>query len=124
MATNQEKVSKIPTDEATDQTGFREVDMCTAPAGSKNSLGAESVRDGRPATDDSVVEAMDDRKVRVFRPLARGKSSPHSEGMDSFNDCATSSMEVFWLSPVMSASSARGRPAWAASCRSISARPR
>jgi hypothetical protein len=31
-----------------------------APAGSPNSLGAESVRDGRPATDDSVVEAMDE----------------------------------------------------------------
>jgi hypothetical protein len=32
----------------------------TAPAGSENSLGAESVRDGRPATDDSVVEAIDE----------------------------------------------------------------
>ena len=32
----------------------------TAPAGSKNSLGAESVRDGRPDTDDSVVEAIDE----------------------------------------------------------------
>lgn len=32
----------------------------TAPAGSEHSLGAESVRDGRPATDDSVVEAMDE----------------------------------------------------------------
>jgi hypothetical protein len=32
----------------------------TAPAGSENSLGAESVRDGRPATDDSTVEAIDE----------------------------------------------------------------
>ena len=32
----------------------------TAPAGSKNSLGAQSVRDGRPATDDSTVEAIDE----------------------------------------------------------------
>lgn len=32
----------------------------TAPAGSENSLGAESVRDGRPNTDDSVVEAIDE----------------------------------------------------------------
>ena len=32
----------------------------TAPAGSKNSLGAESIRDGRPATDDSVEEAIDE----------------------------------------------------------------
>jgi hypothetical protein len=31
-----------------------------APAGSEHSLGAQSVRDGRPATDDSVVEAMDE----------------------------------------------------------------
>ena len=32
----------------------------TAPAGSKNSLGEESVRDGRPTTDDSTVEAIDE----------------------------------------------------------------
>jgi hypothetical protein len=32
----------------------------TAPAGSKNSLGAESVRDGRPSTGDDVVEAIDE----------------------------------------------------------------
>ncbi len=31
-----------------------------APAGSENSLGAESVRDGRPGTDDSTVEAIDE----------------------------------------------------------------
>jgi hypothetical protein len=37
-----------------------------APAGSKNSLGAESVRDGRPSTDDGVVEAMDEEST----PLA------------------------------------------------------
>ena len=32
----------------------------TAPAGAENSLGAESVRDGRPATRDEVVEAIDE----------------------------------------------------------------
>ncbi len=32
----------------------------TAPAGSENSLGAESVRDGRPSTSDDVVEAIDE----------------------------------------------------------------
>ena len=32
----------------------------TAPAGSKNSLGEESIRDGRPATGDDVVEAIDE----------------------------------------------------------------
>jgi hypothetical protein len=31
-----------------------------APAGSENSLGAQSIRDGRPSTDDSVVEAIDE----------------------------------------------------------------
>jgi hypothetical protein len=31
-----------------------------ATAGSESSLGAESVRDTRPSTDDSVVEAMDE----------------------------------------------------------------
>lgn len=32
----------------------------TAPAGTKNSLGAKSDCNGRPTTDDSVVEAMDE----------------------------------------------------------------
>jgi hypothetical protein len=36
-----------------------------APAGSEDSLGAESVRDGRPATDDSVVEAMDEESPNL-----------------------------------------------------------
>lgn len=31
-----------------------------APAGTPSSLGAESIRDGRPDTDDSVEEAMDE----------------------------------------------------------------
>ena len=40
----------------------------TAPAGSENSLGAESVRDGRPATDDDVVEAMDEEGPGISPP--------------------------------------------------------
>jgi|HubBroStandDraft_6_1064221.scaffolds.fasta_scaffold626246_2 hypothetical protein len=40
-----------------------------APAGSENSLGAESVRDGRPATDDSTVEAMDEESPDVTGTL-------------------------------------------------------
>jgi hypothetical protein len=36
-----------------------------APAGSKKSLGAESVRDGRPSTDDGVVEAMDEESPDI-----------------------------------------------------------
>jgi hypothetical protein len=39
-----------------------------APAGSENSLGAQSIRDGRPSTDDTVVEAIDE--------LDPGESSP------------------------------------------------
>jgi hypothetical protein len=31
-----------------------------APAGTENSLGAESVRDGRPSTKDNVIEAIDE----------------------------------------------------------------
>lgn len=31
-----------------------------APAGTENSLGAESVRDGRPTTNNDVVEAKDE----------------------------------------------------------------
>ena len=41
-----------------------------APAGSKNSLGAESVRDGRPATDDSTVEAIDEEGPNFTPPSA------------------------------------------------------
>jgi hypothetical protein len=37
-----------------------------APAGSEDSLGAESVRDGRPSTDDSVVEAMDEESPSLI----------------------------------------------------------
>ena len=61
MAANQKKASKIQVDDATEQTGPRDVKIDrTAPAGSEHSLGAQSVRDGRPVTDDSVVEAMDE----------------------------------------------------------------
>ena len=61
MAQTQEKT---PTNSAKDETATtpsnsHKIDR-TAPAGSENSLGAESVRDGRPATDDSVVEAKDE----------------------------------------------------------------
>jgi hypothetical protein len=40
----------------------------TAPAGSKTSLGEESVRDGRPATGDDVVEAIDEEGPDVTVP--------------------------------------------------------
>jgi hypothetical protein len=47
----------------------------TAPAGSENSLGAESVRDGRPNTDDSTVEAIDEESPGAITPLATEKTS-------------------------------------------------
>ncbi len=37
-------------------------------AGSTNSLGAQSRRDGRPTTDDNVVEAMDEEGPEIPRP--------------------------------------------------------
>lgn len=63
MASSQEKTTRKTGNDATVTTesgpGFAKIDR-TAPAGSENSLGAESVRDGRPATDDSTVEAIDE----------------------------------------------------------------
>ncbi len=47
----------------------------TAPAGSESSLGAESVRDGRPATDDSVVEAIDEVGPGSVAPPDSDKAS-------------------------------------------------
>jgi|GEM_PF-2700314 len=50
----------------------------TAPAGSKNSLGAESVRDGRPNTDDQTVEAIDEMGPGVVAPAANTRKD-HSK---------------------------------------------
>lgn len=41
----------------------------TSPAGSENSLGAESVRDGRPTTDDRTGEAMDEESPDITGTL-------------------------------------------------------
>ena len=49
----------IPNNDVTAESDSRKIDP-SALAGSRNSLGAESVRDGRPATDDEVVEAIDE----------------------------------------------------------------
>jgi hypothetical protein len=40
-------------------------------AGSTNSLGEESRRDGRPTTDDNVVEAIDEEGPEIPRPDPR-----------------------------------------------------
>ncbi len=55
MSTSQENKPGNPVEEAR----VHRIDR-TAPAGSENSLGAESIRDGRPGTDDGVVEAIDE----------------------------------------------------------------
>jgi len=58
---------KIPNSDVKTDSDSKDIDL-SAPAGSKNSLGAESVRDGRPATDDEVVEAMDEMGPAVTTP--------------------------------------------------------
>src|SRR5712671_1430257 len=51
-----------------------------ATAGSENSLGAQSVRDGRPATDDSTVEAMDEESPDITGTLDTEKGSDKDSG--------------------------------------------
>jgi hypothetical protein len=70
--TNQEKstISKLHPDPST------KIDP-TALAGTKNSLGAESVRDGRPSTDDSIVEAMDEEGPGIDPLPATEKPRSH-----------------------------------------------
>jgi hypothetical protein len=48
--------------------------IARAPAGSENSLGAESIRDRRPNTDDSTVEAIDEESPGTTTPLATEKT--------------------------------------------------
>jgi hypothetical protein len=77
MADAQEKTtSKIGKPAATSETDLRAIKIdLTAPAGNERSLGAESVRDGRPATGDDVVEAMDEEGPGITAPLATEKAS-------------------------------------------------
>jgi hypothetical protein len=75
MAADQKISGKFAEDNATDESAPRDVKIDrTAPAGSRNSLGAQSIRDGRPATDDSVVEAMDEEDPGTS-PLDPGKKA-------------------------------------------------
>ncbi len=50
------------------KTGTQNNIRPSAPAGSRDSLGAESKRGGRPATDDNVVEAIDEESPQIPRP--------------------------------------------------------
>jgi len=56
MDATQAKVLKKETPPESDPTKVNR----NSPAGSDTALGVESVRDDRPSTDDSVVEAMDE----------------------------------------------------------------
>lgn len=77
MAEAQEKAtSQIGNPAATNETHLRAIKIdLTAPAGNERSLGAESVRDDRPATCDDVVEAMDEEGPGISAPLATEKAS-------------------------------------------------
>jgi hypothetical protein len=55
-----------------DEARLNRIDR-TAPAGSENSLGAQSVRDGRPGTDDGVVEAIDEEGLGTSAQPVTGK---------------------------------------------------
>jgi hypothetical protein len=77
MAATQEKTNRNIGAEATATTESDprpiKVDP-TAPAGSKSSLGAQSIRDGRPASCDDVVEAMDEEGPGITASLATEKA--------------------------------------------------
>jgi hypothetical protein len=74
MAVTQEETPQKPRENAA-EAHVNTIDR-TAPAGSKNSLGAQSVRDGRPATDDSVVEAMDEKATAAPLPTEKSGCRP------------------------------------------------
>jgi hypothetical protein len=59
MSTIQEETTRSIRKDTALESDPTKIDR-NAPAGTPASLGAESVRDGRPSTDDSVVEAMDE----------------------------------------------------------------
>jgi hypothetical protein len=75
MAAPQGKTTTNTGNDATATTDSHPKIDRTAPAGSKNSLGAESVRDGRPSTDDSVVEAIDEEGPGITPPLETDRTS-------------------------------------------------
>jgi len=73
MAAAQEKTRKDSGDDSVEPILHTNRIDRTAPAGSENSLGAQSVRDGRPATDDSVLEAMDEEDPALSNPVETDK---------------------------------------------------
>ena len=69
MSTTQDKTTSSNSDEVR-LTGIDR----TAPAGSEKSLGAQSVRDGRPGSDDGVVEAIDEEGPGTSAQPVTGKN--------------------------------------------------
>lgn len=73
MATTREETTRKIGKDARPDSHPAEIDR-NAPAGSENSLGAESVRDGRPSTDDSTVEAIDEMDPDITAPVSTDKA--------------------------------------------------
>jgi len=73
MSTTQEETIRNIRKDTPPESDPTEIDRA-APAGSENSLGAESIRDGRPTTDDSTVEAIDEMGPGIMAPHATEKS--------------------------------------------------
>jgi hypothetical protein len=72
IATTQEETTKIDKD-TLPHSDPTKIDR-NAPAGSENSLGAESIRDGRPSSDDSTIEAIDEMGPGITAPLSTDKT--------------------------------------------------
>ncbi len=64
MDTTQEKTTTVINRKTPPESDPTKIDR-NATAGTPASLGTESVRDRRPSTDDSVVEAMDEETPPV-----------------------------------------------------------
>ena len=69
MATTQEGTTRKIGKDTPPESDPNKIDR-NAPAGSEKSLGAESVRDDRPSTDDGTVEAIDEMGPGITAPLA------------------------------------------------------
>ena len=74
MATTEEETTRKIARNTAPESDPAKIDR-NAPAGSESSLGAESIRDGRPSTDDSTVEAIDEMGPGISSPLSSDKAS-------------------------------------------------
>jgi hypothetical protein len=67
-------MTAVPDNTLNSKQSTPEIDR-NAPAGSENSLGAQSIRDGRPSTDDTIIEAMDETTPGTAEPIATHSQS-------------------------------------------------